>query len=348
MSISYHRIFVIRLLCILGSSCAVALWLYESRLGIITTYDAYAYPALVLLFLVSFCISFIRGDEKKYAEYFGLFSVTGYFWGASFKFFFDADIPLYIVANTVQWLAVVVTAYFVVFTGRSAAFLATIMLFGFYSPLIIRIYLSGILFWEPGIGAIIFNAMAVDCAILVSLTTVQKLRSKLTQNDLALSLMTEMAYFDNLTGARTRTGLEVYLNNWTVRDCRLLALVDLDNLKLINDTNGHDVGDRALSVTAQSLKQMLPDNAVISRWGGDEFLFISGIPEGEEIDSFLNAIHKEVCESIKRIDKEFSVSIGATIWNSAEQAFSDRFRHADVNLYEAKRNGKAAVIFKES
>lgn len=108
------------------------------------------------------------------------------------------------------------------------------------------------------------------------------------------------------------------------------------------------MGDRALSVTARSLKQMLPDDAVISRWGGDEFLFISGVPEGEKIDSFLNALHKEVCESIKRIDEGFSVSIGATIWNGAEQEFSDRFRHADINLYEAKRNGKATVVFKES
>lgn len=348
MSISYHRLFVIRLLCILGSSCTVALWLYESRSDIITTYDTYAYPILVLLFLASFCISFIKGGKKRYAEFVGLFAITAYFWGASLKFSFDADVPLYIAANTVQWLAVVVAAYFIVFTGPYAAFLASIMLFGFYAPLILRIYFSGISFWQPGIGAIIFNSIAVDGAILASLTTVQKLRSKLTQNDLALSLMTEMAYFDNLTGARTRTGLEVHLDKWTVRDFRLLALVDLDNLKLINDTNGHEVGDRALSVTARSLKQVLPDDAVISRWGGDEFLFISGIPKGETIDSFLKIVHEEVCNSIKKIDGDFSVSIGATIWNSAEQVFSDQFRNADLNLYEAKRNGKAAVVFKVS
>lgn len=346
MTINYHRLLVVRFLCSFGAICILALWIYERSTGLLTTYDFYAYPALLFLILITLIISFLGGKWRKYSDILGVVVVSCYFLGAAINFSFDPSVYLYIVANTMQWLGVLVVAFFIVFSNYNAVAFASIFLICIYSPIFLRAAYSGFDYWEPSVALIIANSMAIDVAILISLTTVQGLHKRLLHNNITIQKMANLAYFDNLTGARTRAGLEYYLDRSLVlTEQRLLVLVDVDNLKTINDTQGHDIGDKSLAIVSQSLLELLPEDAVISRWGGDEFIFISTIPESSTVTDFLYKVHTGVCTAIKTVDPELSVSFGATLWHSADRSFADQFRLADISLYQAKRNGKATVVF---
>ena len=348
MTISYHRLLVIRFLCFFGAFCILGLWVYEFSARILTAYDRYAYPALLTAILVALLLSFKGPKAQKFAEFIGLSSISVYFLGATLKFFVTPDVTLYIVANTMQWLGVIIVAFFVVFTGSYAIWLATSLLFLIYAPLFLRMTLSGSEFWEPEVVPIIFNSFSIDVAILIALTTIQKLRVSLLQSDLSLEQITEIAHFDNLTGVRTRAGFQVYLEQAELKSDYsthwILFIVDLDNLKLVNDTRGHDQGDVALSTLARALEKAVPEHACIARWGGDEFLVAIQREDRRSLSELVSHVHDVVNDAVQAVSSITSVSIGGVEWDRSSQSFEACFRSADVALYQAKFAGKATFV----
>jgi len=82
----------------------------------------------------------------------------------------------------------------------------------------------------------------------------------------------ELAERDALTGLLNRAGFERRLAQLTAQASAALMLIDLNDLKSINDTGGHSAGDQHLVGVARALKAALPPGGLLSRWGGDEFL----------------------------------------------------------------------------
>jgi len=348
MTISYHRLLVIRFLCFFGALCISVLWIFEISAQIITAYDRYAYPALLIAILIALSLSFRGLKSQKFAELIGLSSVSVYFFGATLKFFISPDVTLYIVANTMQWLGVIIVAFFVVFTGSYAIRLAIALLCLIYTPLFLRMILSNSEFWEPGVAPIIFNTFSIDIAILIAMTTIQKLRVSLFQSDLSLKQITEIAHFDNLTGVRTRAGFQVYLEQAELKPdystLWILVIVDLDNLKLVNDTHGHGQGDLALSTLARALRKATPEHACIARWGGDEFLVAIQREDRRALSDLVSHVHDVANDAVQAVSSITSVSIGGVEWDRSSQSFEACFRSADVALYQAKFAGKSTFV----
>ena len=129
----------------------------------------------------------------------------------------------------------------------------------------------------------------------------------------------------------------------------ILVLLDLDDLKSINDTFGHEQGDRAIWGIAETLKTHFRDGDIIGRIGGDEFLvFLSGAAGNEEsIALSLSTLLRKLANlSVgKQDEQKIHCSIGCATQRWGKDSFSSLYQRADLALYHVKRNGKNNFAF---
>lgn len=120
-----------------------------------------------------------------------------------------------------------------------------------------------------------------------------------------------------------------------------LALIDLDNLKTINDQFGHDIGDYVLRRIAEVGKTVFRDPNIMSRVGGDEFGVILYKPLDESGD-FLNDFREKIENDteLKRFEVTVSMGLTESMLGDTEQSI---FKRADVALYQSKEEGKNQV-----
>lgn len=130
-----------------------------------------------------------------------------------------------------------------------------------------------------------------------------------------------------------------------------LAILDIDNFKDINDTYGHQGGDECLRVIANKMKQFFKrDTDVIARYGGEEFLLILPLCNVLMIEEHLNEFRRTISQL--QIDNPqgntsmtMTVSIGAMVSNASfSESLETWFKEADLNLYNAKNQGRDRVI----
>ncbi len=97
-------------------------------------------------------------------------------------------------------------------------------------------------------------------------------------------------------------------------------MLDVDDFKIVNDTLGHNVGDRVLSQTGQVLKEAVGANGIVGRLGGDEFAaIVFGLEDSDAVDEFC----VKLSDRLKNIifDMEYSASIGMTTGDDRELTF---------------------------
>ncbi len=150
---------------------------------------------------------------------------------------------------------------------------------------------------------------------------------------------------DHITGLLNRFDGERLIKSAITEQPGCLAFIDLDNLKPINDTFGHLAGDHAIKVVSEVLTAHGQDS-IISRIGGDEFLFyMMDVDEGKAtfiINCIMDAFRKK-----KENDKYLnfaSLSIGLCL-STPECSYDDIYQKADKALYFIKQNGKDGYYF---
>ncbi|MEZ9215645.1 GGDEF domain-containing protein, partial [Vibrio lentus] len=132
-----------------------------------------------------------------------------------------------------------------------------------------------------------------------------------------------------------------------------LAILDLDFFKKVNDTYGHDVGDQVLVEVAKRLGQVVLQNDVVARWGGEEFvLLFSGSQDPEQqLETIRLAIAQHPIDTHAGT-LSLTCSIGATINIAQEQVnngtYKKSLKAADDALYQAKEAGRNRVVIAES
>jgi diguanylate cyclase (GGDEF)-like protein len=158
---------------------------------------------------------------------------------------------------------------------------------------------------------------------------------------------------DGLTGLPNRKLFAEQLANTLARrragEQVLVAYVDLDDFKMVNDTLGHPAGDAMLRMVAEHLKEDLPD-AMIARLGGDEFaVLIDGIDEkvslGNLADRLLACFNRPIC--IDGQAASSSASIGIALAPGDGEDGITLMKNADLALYRAKHEGKSTYHFFE-
>ncbi|MCG9698355.1 diguanylate cyclase [Shewanella sp. Isolate11] len=165
----------------------------------------------------------------------------------------------------------------------------------------------------------------------------------------------QLAEKDELTQLYNRRYTEKHfptLHDMCKRSHAALAfcIVDIDHFKQINDTYGHQAGDKALKTLARLMQQFFKrETDLVSRYGGEEFLIILPQCNPEQIEHHLNQFRLLVADTdIQITDKQsikLNICIGAVVSNTGEYGNIDHwFKMADLNLYQAKESGRNQVI----
>ena len=125
-----------------------------------------------------------------------------------------------------------------------------------------------------------------------------------------------------------------------------VAMLDVDDFKKINDTYGHETGDRVLATVSKCIEASLPENAVAVRWGGEEFvLYLPQIDETQALEVLNNFRAKLAEQAIyhKGIRVTITVTIGLCTGESIAN-YEEYLRQADEKLYWGKKHGKNQIV----
>jgi diguanylate cyclase (GGDEF)-like protein len=160
-------------------------------------------------------------------------------------------------------------------------------------------------------------------------------------------VLAEAAATDPLTGLSNRVGLAEHAQRVLRRGepCALM-LLDLDRFKPINDTHGHEAGDRVLEAVARRLQQLMREGDGVARLGGDEFVVMLSGPQGRErLATVAQRLGEAVRQPVNYRGQALSVGVSIGIARCPEQGqtLTELMRHADEAMYRAKqaRSGHA-------
>ncbi len=163
--------------------------------------------------------------------------------------------------------------------------------------------------------------------------------------------LNHMVVIDHLTGCYNRLFLDdrlpVDIVKSTVDKTPLSVLfIDIDNMKVINDTLGHAAGDKALKYVVNCLRKYINrEKHWVARYGGDEFFVCLNQTNQEEAEKMAEQMTAALKENVIRIDdREFSVTVSIGVVTVKEQQYNaDELIHlADERMYEVKRKNKKA------
>ena len=165
--------------------------------------------------------------------------------------------------------------------------------------------------------------------------------------------LTHEAYHDALTGLANRALLQQHLSEATegaTTDGVAVIFCDLDGFKAVNDSRGHEMGDRLLCLVASRLANCARDEDLVARFGGDEFAVLVRGPRATATASDLAA------RIVTRINEPFSVdgvelrvgaSIGIAAVGHGARSADELMRNADLAMYRAKGfRDRSVVVFK--
>jgi diguanylate cyclase (GGDEF)-like protein len=162
-----------------------------------------------------------------------------------------------------------------------------------------------------------------------------------------------LAHYDSLTGLANRTlfhnRLEYALANATRRQsCVALMVLDLDRFKAVNDTLGHQAGDRLLTLAAERLGHCVRESDTIARLGGDEFTIIlenlGGADEPRVVArKILDVMAKPFV--LEGQDVYVTPSIGITLFPYDDDNVDGLLKNADAAMYQVKANGRNGYQF---
>jgi len=185
----------------------------------------------------------------------------------------------------------------------------------------------------------LYSGIELRGAAMDGLATFLGQTSLVLDNLTLLRDVERLARFDSLTGVYNRREFEARMAVEEMRCLRAkhpcsLLVVDLDNFKAINDSQGHSAGDEVLKRTGKILRQTLRAHDLVGRYGGDEFTVLLPETGGDELAQVIGRLGKLAWE------QEIAMSVGGASFPDDCSVPSALFSLADRNLLKAKRAGR--------
>jgi len=183
-----------------------------------------------------------------------------------------------------------------------------------------------------------------------------KVRDDLSKSQTKEEDLREIMFQDALTGLPNRVLFEQHLEkglNLAKRHGWGLAVlfIDLDEFKSINDTYGHDLGDKVLLMVANRLQSLIRDEDTVSRWGGDEFMcLLLEVNLAADVTRLADKMVNRIAASCQFNGIVLSIiaSIGIAIYPADGETADILFKNADTAMFKAKKTEKRVVLFCES
>jgi diguanylate cyclase (GGDEF)-like protein len=191
----------------------------------------------------------------------------------------------------------------------------------------------------------------VAFAIIANATTVLSLMAVLlAHRDEAARELERLATLDGLTGALNRRA-------WMTRAATEMAvsvryghpvavlMIDLDHFKQINDSHGHDAGDRALVFSARVLQAALRPGDLVGRYGGEEFCVLMTHADHAAASAFDARVRKDFASVAEReLGFPLAYSAGIAMRESPGDTLAAMLKRADAALYGAKAQGRSRTL----
>lgn len=180
---------------------------------------------------------------------------------------------------------------------------------------------------------------------------VKESEARIKELEQELEATSDLVRHDQLTGALNRRGLEEIFSKESARAKRhetqlCVALLDIDNFKKLNDSLGHEAGDKALIHLANVCRETLRPQDTVARYGGEEFIILLPDTHLDEAVTALTRLQRELTKKFFLSDNEkvlITFSAGVTPLHSEDDQRSV-IKRADEAMYEAKQTGKNRVI----
>jgi diguanylate cyclase (GGDEF)-like protein len=162
--------------------------------------------------------------------------------------------------------------------------------------------------------------------------------------------LAHLSRHDPLTGLPNRAALPHVLarglraaNHTTMQVAALFC--DLDRFKLVNDTYGHEIGDKLMAAVARRIQDVAGDAAAAVRYGGDEFVVVQPVAGKGEAERMAQRLvtSLETPFEIGNDTMRISVSIGVALTDNSSSTADDLLRDADVAMYQAKATGPGMI-----
>jgi diguanylate cyclase (GGDEF)-like protein len=170
--------------------------------------------------------------------------------------------------------------------------------------------------------------------------------SQLSQSN---EYLKDLTVTDALTGINNRRAFEHSLNELMTRAHRYqqsfsMMIFDIDDFKHLNDSYGHDMGDRVLQEIVDRIQNTVRDVDILCRWGGEEFTVL--MPETQKVGALKMAERCRQAIAAELFDEvgPVSISLGVTCYQ-ADDNERKLFKRADDALYQAKADGKNRVVW---
>ena len=187
-----------------------------------------------------------------------------------------------------------------------------------------------------------------DAAALVSRAS--RLVAIALDRPVLVSRLAHQAEHDELTGLPNRLALLSRLGSQLEREPEpgyvgpVVLFLDLDRLKIVNDSLGHEVGDELLVRVAERLPDAVPEGSMVARFGGDEFvILVDRVAEPAEADRLAQRVLTAIAAPVELADRTITPSASAGLVIAAQgQSAVDVIRDADIAMYRAKHGGGAA------
>jgi diguanylate cyclase (GGDEF)-like protein len=149
---------------------------------------------------------------------------------------------------------------------------------------------------------------------------------------------------DNLTGLFIRAKASEYMNELIHKQSSFgVLMIDLDDFKKLNDTHGHNVGDKFLIFFGETLMKVFHNDEVVSRFGGDEFIIVKNNFEEEDLSFYQRSIYRELKKnnSNEVFSENLKFSIGCSICiDGSAKTVEELIVEADNNMYLNKADNK--------
>ena len=166
----------------------------------------------------------------------------------------------------------------------------------------------------------------------------------------------QITLHDTLTGLPNRVLFEQRLEHGLIqakrRDWKLAVLfIDIDKFKSINDSYGHDLGDKVLLMLANRLQSSVREEDMVCRWGGDEFMcLLLDVKQEANTTRLAEKMVNRITEAFEINGTVLSIrpSIGIAIYPADGETADILFKNADTAMYKAKGTEKRVVQFRES
>ncbi len=194
---------------------------------------------------------------------------------------------------------------------------------------------------------------SVNTALAEEIDERKKLEQKLRDSKVQEEKNRYLAYHDVTTGLANRALFNDRLDHALAQAERhawslAVMFIDLDKFKSINDTYGHDIGDKVLQIVAARLQTCVRDEDTVSRVGGDEFLcLLMEVNEDANVANIAESMIGKISEACELNDVKLIVkpSIGIAIYPRDGTTAEVLLKNADAAMYKAKQDSEGYFFF---